>query len=152
MTHAAIRLIFALAVVGSMACSLPGLLRKNLDAINASTVAITANKDVVKESSRVTEQGIKTFQDLKAPMESVADLNPRLGAVAALDKPMVDVAALKPELQAVAGLKPELRNVGDLAKPMTGLLNLQPSLDATAALSAPMERLAMMQASLDNVA
>jgi hypothetical protein len=37
------------------------LLQKNLAAIEASTASITANSDVVKHSTSVTEEGIKRF-------------------------------------------------------------------------------------------
>src|SRR5580765_5995198 len=152
MTSTAARIALAVTILSSTACSLSTVLHKNLDAINASSAAITANNEVVKRSTSVSEEGIKSFQELKKPMESLSSLNPRLEAVAALDRPMVDVAALKPELQAVGHLKPELQGVGDLKKPMTDLVNLQPSLEATAALGPSMDRLAMMQASLERVA
>lgn len=138
----ALRLIPALAVLSGAACSLPALLHKNLDAIQASTAAITSNNDVVKQSTRMSEEGIKSFEGLRAPMESVASLNPTLKAVAALDAPMTQVA----------GLASGMRAVGGLQQPMARLADLQPSLEATAALAMPMERLATMRASLDAVA
>src|SRR5215831_13363510 len=134
MTGIAVRVILPLMFLSSTACSLTTVLNKNLEAINRSTAVIGANSDVVKESTRVSEEGVKSFQALRQPMESLASLNPRMEAVAALDRPMRDVAGLKPELQAVAGLKPELRDVGDLKQPMSSLVKLQTSLDATAAL------------------
>jgi hypothetical protein len=138
----ALRLTAALAVLSGPACSLPTLLHKNLDAIRASTAAITSNNEVVKQSTRVSEDVIRSFEGLRAPMESVAGLNPTLKAVAALDAPMTQVA----------GLASGMRAVGGLQQPMLRLADLQPSLEATAALAPPMERLASMRASLDAVA
>src|SRR5262245_65860548 len=89
--------ILPFLLLGSTGCSLVTVLNKNLDAINRSTAVISANSDVVKESTRVSEEGVKSFQELKKPMEGLASLNPRLEAVAALDKLMVDVASLKQE-------------------------------------------------------
>ncbi len=136
------RAIGALAVLGSTACSLPMVLEKNLAAIQASTGAITANNEIVKRSTSVTEAGIKSFEGLKGPMEAVAGLNPTLESVAALDQPMMKVAGLGPSMEEVAGLQ----------KPMTRLVDIQPSLDATAALGPSMDRLAQMRPSLDSVA
>src|SRR5262245_8785073 len=127
MSGTVVRMILALAIVSGAACSLPTVLNKNLHAITASTAAISANNDVVKHSPSVTEAGIKSFEGLRKPMESLASLNPRLEAVAALDGPMRDVAGLKPDLKAVAGLAPQLQAVGGLGQPMTGLVNLKPS-------------------------
>jgi hypothetical protein len=54
-------LCVALIAISATACSLPMLLQKNLAAIEASTASITANSDVVKHSTSVTEEGIKRF-------------------------------------------------------------------------------------------
>jgi hypothetical protein len=137
-----LRAIPLLAIPTGAACSLPMLLHENLDAIQASTAAIRSNSVTVERSADLTEAGIKSFEGLKAPMESMSELNPTLKAVAALDGPMTQVARLAPGMRAVA----------DLREPMTDLAGLQPSLGATAALGPPMERLAAMRTSLEAVA
>jgi hypothetical protein len=140
-THLA-RVMVGLAALSGVACSLPTLLRKNLHAIEASTDTITKNSDVVKHSTSVSEEGIKSFESLRGPMESMAKLEPTLKSVAALDGPM----------SRVAGLAPSMREVASLQQPMTRLVGLQPSLDATAALGPSMDRVAAMRPSLDAVA
>jgi len=129
----------ALAALSGAACSLPTLLRKNLHAIEASTDTINSNSEVVKHSTSVSEEGIKSFEGLRGPMESMARLEPTLKSVAALDGPM----------SRVAGLAPSMREVASLQQPMTRLVGLQPSLDATAALGPSMDRVAAMRPSLD---
>jgi hypothetical protein len=136
------RVMVALAALGGAACSLPTLLRKNLHAIEASTDTINSNSDVVKHSTSVSEEGIKSFEGLRGPMESMAKLEPTLKSVAALDGPM----------SRVAGLAPSMREVASLQQPMTRLVGLQPSLDATAALKAPMDELAALKGPLERVA
>jgi hypothetical protein len=136
------RVIAALACLVGVACSLPTLLQRNLKAIEASTTAITANNEIVRRSTSVSEEGIRSFEGLRSPMESMAGLKPTLQAVAALDDPMGRVAGLAPSMQEVAGLR----------QPMTRLVDIRPSLDATAALGPSMDRVAAMRPSLDAVA
>src|SRR5687768_1873083 len=51
MSIRSVRVVALLAVVSGYACSLPGLLKKNLRAIEASTETITRNNEVVKQST-----------------------------------------------------------------------------------------------------
>lgn len=136
------RALGLLAAVSAAGCSLPSLLKRNLQAIEASTDGIAKNSEVVKHSTAVSEKGIESFEGLRAPMESMSKLDPTLKAVAALDKPMSRVADLGPSMQQVAGLQ----------QPMARLAGLQPSLDATSALGPSMDRVAAMRPSLDAVA
>lgn len=135
-------LLFAFTCPACSVLSLPTLLGKNLDAIQASTAAISHNNDIVKDSTAVSEQGIKSFERLRQPMESMSGLAPTLQAVAALNQPLTEVAGLGSSLHEVAGLE----------RPMSRLGQLQPSLDRTAALGPSMDRLAAMRPSLDAVA
>src|SRR5919109_1427107 len=98
------RLCALLTAIASAACSLPTLLQRNLAAIEASTATISSNSDVVKQSTSVSERGIKSFEDLRGPMESVAGLAPSLKEVAALAGPMNAVAKLDGPMKNVAGL------------------------------------------------
>jgi hypothetical protein len=69
--------VLAIAL-NATACSIPVLLQKNLAAIQASTATIAANNDVGKHSTGVTEQGIKSFEGLRGPINSVAPVGPHL--------------------------------------------------------------------------
>jgi hypothetical protein len=140
-----LRVVLLLAIVSGIGCSLPRLLRQNMESIKASTAGIVENTDVVRHSTKVTESlvpAMKGLEGLQKPMQAVAGLNPTLKAVAALDAPMTRVAGLDPSMRAVAALE----------QPMTRLVEIRPSLDATAALGPSMDRLARMQPSLDRVA
>ena len=55
MSIRSVRVVALFAVVSGTACSLPGLLKKNLRAIEASTETITRNNEVVKQSTSVSE-------------------------------------------------------------------------------------------------
>lgn len=141
-----------LIALSASACSLPMLLQKNLAAIEASTATIAANNDVVKHSTNVTEQGIKSFEGLRGPMESVATLGPDLEEVAALNQPMRAVAKLDDPMKKVATLAAPMREVAALERSMTRLADLDPSLNRTAALGPSMDLLSQMRPSLDEVA
>jgi hypothetical protein len=142
MNASALRIMAAVAALGGAACSLPTLLQKNLKAIETSTATISKNNETVQASTRVSEEGIRSFERLRGPMESMAGLEPTLKSVAALDAPLVKVGELGPSLHEVAGLQ----------QPMTRLVDIRPSLEATAALGPSMDRLAAMRPSLDAVA
>ena len=144
MSPSLLRVIAALTGLSGAACSLPGLLQKNLKAIEASTVAITENKDTVERSTKVSEEGIKSFEGLRGPMESMAKLDPTLKAVAALDDPMKGAPPGRPGSEHAAA-----RRAGAADDAPWGH---RASLDATAALGPSMDRLAAMRPSLDAVA
>jgi hypothetical protein len=125
--------------------SLAMTLRENNDNIRASTAAIAANSQAIRQSTDGTAALVPALQGverLREPMAAVAALDPTLKGVAGLREPMGRVADLDPPMRALAALQ----------APMSRLVEIRPGLEATAALGPSMDRLARMRPSLEAVA
>src|SRR5579864_2158999 len=163
-----LRRAWGIALAGLVAgagCSLATSVRKNTDAIQASTDSIRSNTEAIGESTKGTATLVPALQGverLSGPMQSVASLEPTLRGVAALDAPMTRVAALDPTMRAVAALdapmtrvaalNSTMQAVAGLQQPMTRVADMRQSLDAVAALRDPLGRVSALDVRLAAVA
>src|SRR6186713_1347690 len=116
MRKRSLRLVFLLATLASVSCSVATTVGRNTEAIEKSSATIQSNASAIQESTRGTTAlvpALQQVQKLEGPLTQVAGLDPTLRSVADLRGPMTNVAGLGPAMESLAKLdQPMTRLVG----------------------------------------